>query len=201
MATALTENAKRKLGIWYNANFDPEVAQLRDRCDELCWQFNQTNPRDHISGEKILQQLLPHRGREVVIIPRFDADYGDNCFIGDHTFINRGCYLMDCAPITLGKWCFIGPNCGFYTAKHPLLPHERNQGLEQDKAITLGDNIWVGGHVVFLPGVKVGSGCVIGAGSVVVHDLPADCVAVGNPCRVLRKITERDSIYYQHPQA
>ena len=65
----------------------------------------------------------------------------------------------------------------------------------------LGDNIWVGGHVVFLPGVKVGSGCVIGAGSVVVHDLPADCVAVGNPCRVLRKITERDSIYYQHPQA
>ena len=101
---------------------------------------------------------------------------------------------MDCAPITIGSHCFIGPNCGMYTAIHPMLPDERNQGLECAKPITLGDNIWLGGDVTILPGVTIGSGSVIGAGSVVTKDIPAGVLAYGNPCRVIRPLTEQDHI-------
>ena len=102
---------------------------------------------------------------------------------------------MDCAPITIGSHCFIGPNCGMYTAIHPLLASERNQGLEKAEPITIGDNVWIGADVKILPGVTIGSDTVIGAGSVVTRDIPSHVVAIGNPCHVLREITEKDSIY------
>ena len=101
---------------------------------------------------------------------------------------------MDGAPITIGAHCFIGPNCGIYTASHPLTAEQRNQGLERALPITIGDNVWIGGNVTILPGVTIGSACVIGAGSVVTHDIPAGMIAVGNPCRVLRPITPEDRI-------
>ena len=123
-----------------------------------------------------------------MILPHFYTDYGSNCSIGAGTYINHGAYLMDCAKITLGEHCFIGPNCGMYTAIHPMLPQERNSGLELCKPITLGENVWLGGNVTILPGVTIGEGTVIGAAGV---------VAVGNPCKVLRKITEKDSIQYK----
>lgn len=132
-----------------------------------------------------------------MILPHFYTDYGSNCSIGAGTYINHGAYLMDCAKITLGEHCFIGPNCGIYTAIHPMLPQERNSGLELCKPITLGDNVWLGGNVTILPGVTIGEDTVIGAGSVVARDIPAGVVAVGNPCKVLRKITEKDSIQYK----
>lgn len=103
---------------------------------------------------------------------------------------------MDCAKITIGQHCFIGPGCGMYTAIHPILPQERNSGMERCKPITLGDNVWLGGDVTILPGVTIGSNTVIGAGSVVVKDIPSGVVAVGNPCKVVRPITEEDSIYF-----
>ena len=108
--------------------------------------------------------------------------------IGADTFINHGAYLMDCGGITIGRHCFIGPNCGMYTANHPISPRERNQGLENAKPIVIGDNCWLGGDVTILPGVTIGENTVIGAGSVVTKDIPANVVAVGNPCRVLRSI-------------
>ena len=101
---------------------------------------------------------------------------------------------MDGAPVTIGKHCFIGPNCGMYTANHPLNVEERNQGLELAQPITVGDNVWIGADVTILPGITIGEGSVIGAKSLVNKDIPANVIAVGNPCRVVREITEEDRI-------
>lgn len=190
----MTEQEKRDLGLWYDANYDPSILQEREHADTLCFQFNATAPNQKEQQQEILSQLLPKLGKDVVILPPFYTDYGYHCIIGEGSFFNHGAYLMDCAPITIGSHCFIGPNCGMYTAIHPLLPDERNQGLECAKPITLGDNVWLGGDVTILPGVTIGSGSVIGAGSVVTKDIPAGVLAYGNPCRVIRLLTEQDHI-------
>ena len=125
-------------------------------------------------------------------MPTFACDYGWNISIGAGSFINCNSYLMDCARITIGEHVFIGPNCAMYTAIHPLLPKERNTELERAEPITIGDDCWLGGNVTICPGVTIGKGTVIGAGSVVTRDIPAGVVAVGNPCRPLRALTEND---------
>lgn len=190
----MTELEKLERGFWYDANFNPELLARRDEADELCFCLNATSPRLKEKRAEILHKLLPHMGREVAILSPFYTDYGYNCFIGDHTFLNHHAHLMDGAPIKIGSWCFIGPNCGMYTAMHPLIPEERNTGLEKARPITIGNNVWIGGDVTILPGVTIGEGAVIGAKSLVSRDIPPYVVAVGNPCRVVRKITEKDSI-------
>lgn len=190
----MTEREKLDRGLWYNANHDPELLEMREDTDELCFQLNQISPKKNEKREEILKRLLPNKGEHVTILSPFYADYGLKCFIGDHTYINHNAYLMDCAPIRIGSYCFIGPNCGMYTAVHPLTVEERNEGLEKAEPITIGSNVWIGGDVTILPGVTIGEGAVIGAGSVVAKDIPGHVVAVGNPCQVLRKITEEDKI-------
>lgn len=190
----MTECEKMKKGFWYDANNDAELLELRENAEELCYSFNQTSPKMTEEKEKIMNVLLPNRGKNTTILSPFYTDYGYNCFIGDNTFINHNAYLMDGAQIKIGSYCFIGPNCGMYTAVHPLIAEERNKGLEKAKPIIIGDNVWIGGDVTILPGVKIGANTVIGAKSVVTKDIPANVVAAGNPCRVLRKITEKDSI-------
>lgn len=187
----MTEREKMAAGLWYDANYDPELLAARTRADALCAAFNAAAPEER---RGLLQTLLPGMEEDVEILPPFYTDYGANCRIGGGSFLNRGVYLMDGAPITIGKGCFLGPNCGLYTAGHPLDPVQRAMGLEQALPITLGDNVWLGGHVVVLQGVAIGSGSVIGAGSVVTRDIPPGVVAAGNPCRVLRPITEADRI-------
>lgn len=191
----MTEREKAARGLWYNANTDTELLQLREDAEELCFRLNQTAPKDKAAREALLRQLLPHRGQNTTILSPFLADYGHNCFIGENVFLNHGAYLMDGAPITIGAYCFIGPNCGMYTANHPLLAEERETGLEQALPITIGEHCWIGGDVTILPGVTIGSHTVIGAKSVVTTDLPDHVLAVGNPCRVLRSISEEDSIF------
>ena len=115
--------------------------------------------------------------------------------MGDNFFSNNNCNFMDPGKITFGNDVFIGPNCGFYTAHHPIHPELRNELYEYARPITVGDNVWFGGSCVVVPGVTIGSNVVIGAGSVVTHDIPDNVVAVGNPCRVLRPITEEDLIH------
>lgn len=190
----MTECEKMKKGFWYDANNDAELLELRENAEELCYSFNQTSPKMTEKKEKIMNALLPNRGKNTTILSPFYTDYGYNCFIGDNTFINHNAYLMDGAQIKIGSYCFIGPNCGMYTAVHPLIAEERNKGLEKAKPVIIGDNVWIGGDVTILPGVKIGENTVIGAKSVVTKDIPANVVAAGNPCRVLRKITEKDSI-------
>jgi len=190
----MTEKERLEKRLWYDANNDPELLELRLKAEELCFAYNQTPPRDTARREELLGRLLPYLGKQVTILSPFYADYGSHCRIGSNTFINHNAYLMDCAPITIGTYCFIGPNCGMYTALHPLAAEDRNRGLEKAKPIVIGDNVWIGGNVTILPGVQIGSGSVIGAGSVVTKDIPENVVAVGNPCRVLRPITEKDRL-------
>ena len=190
----MTEQEKMAAGLWYDANFDPELLAARTKAEELCAAFNAAAPGDAERRGALLRALIPDLGEGVTILSPFYTDYGSNCRIGAGSFLNHGVYLMDGAPITLGRNCFLGPSCGLYTANHPLHAVQRAQGLERALPITLGDDVWLGGNVVILPGVTIGSGSVIGAGSVVTHDIPPGVVAAGNPCRVLRPITEADRV-------
>lgn len=191
----MTESEKMKQGLWYDANFDRELVEQRLTAEELCWEYNQARPKDGEKREAILRELIGELGENCVILSPFVTDYGSFCSIGHDTFINHNAYLMDGGGITIGHHCFIGPNCGMYTAIHPLLPQERNLGLEKALPIVIGDNCWIGADVTILPGVTIGSNTVIGAKSVVTRDIPDGVIALGNPCRVVRPITEADSIY------
>ena len=190
----MTEQEKMAAGLWYDANFDPELLAARTKAEELCAAFNAAAPGDAERRGALLRALIPDLGEGVTILSPFYTDYGSNCRIGAGSFLNHEGYLMGGAPITLGRNCFLGPSCGLYTANHPLNAVQRAQGLERALPITLGDDVWLGGNVVILPGVTIGSGSVIGAGSVVTHDIPPGVVAAGNPCRVLRPITEADRV-------
>lgn len=190
----MTEKEKMKQGLWYDANFDKELLEQRLAAEDLCYELNSTRPKDMEKREKLLQELIPDLGENCTILSPFAADYGCYCHIGHDSFINHNAYLMDGGGITIGHHCFIGPNCGMYTAIHPLLAKERNAGLERALPITIGDNCWIGGDVTILPGVTIGSNTVIGAKSVVTKDIPDHVIAVGNPCRVMRSITDNDSI-------
>lgn len=190
----MTEREKLNKGLWYDANYDKELLDQREKAEELYFLLNLTPPQQAEKREEILAKLLPNKGRDVSISPPFYTDYGYNCYISDHTFLNHNAYLMDGAPIRIGSYCFIGPNCGMYTAQHPLLAKERNKGLERARPITIGNNVWIGADVTILPGVTIGDNTVIGAKSVVTKDIPSGVVATGNPCRVIREITAEDSI-------
>ena len=188
----MSEKEKRDLGEWYDANFDEELLEERVAAIDLCFDLNQTRQSEREKRQQILQQLIGKAGEGLEVISPFTCDYGYHIHLGKQVFINTNCYLMDCAPITIGDHVFIGPHCGFYTASHPLNYTMRNAGLEKALPITIGSNVWFGGHVVVLPGVTIGDGCVIGAGSVVTHDIPANSVAVGSPCRVISTIDQDD---------
>ena len=190
----MTESEKMKLGLWYDANFDDELVQQRLVAEDLCFELNNTRPSKVEDRNAILNQLIPNLGNNCTILSPFITDYGCYCSIGHDTFINHNAYLMDGGGITIGHHCFIGPNCGMYTAIHPMLAEERNQGLEKALPIVIGDNCWIGADVTILPGVTVGSNTIIGAKSVVTKDIPDHVLALGNPCRVIRPITEDDSI-------
>lgn len=192
----MTEREKMLQGMWYDANYDEGLLEERLQAEELYFAYNQTGPRETEKKEQLLQALFPNMEKEVVILSPIYTDYGYNCRIGEATFINHGAYLMDAGKITIGSHCFIGPNCGMYTAIHAMLPEERNRGIERAKPIVLGDNVWLGGDVTILPGVTIGSNTVIGAGSVVTKDIPSGVVAAGNPCRVMREITQADATEY-----
>ena len=127
----MTESEKMKLGLWYDANYDQELSEEREKAEDLYFTFNHTAPKEKALREDILKNLLPKMGERVTILSPFYTDYGYNCNIGSDCFINHNAYLMDCAPITLGSHCFIGPNCGMYTAVHATIAEERNLGLER----------------------------------------------------------------------
>ena len=183
----MTELEKMLSGQLYNA----EVPQLRDmrlRAAELCHRLELLSPAEEEKRSALLRELLGSVKGSFTINPVFRCDYGSNITIGDHFYANYNCVILDCAPVTFGDNVFIAPNCGFYTAGHPLDAPTRNSGLEFARPITVGNDVWIGGNVVVLPGVTIGDGCVIGAGSVVSRDILAGMVAVGNPCRPLRPV-------------
>ena len=185
----MTEKDKMLAGEWYNANFDAKLIEERAIVKDLCLELNNT-PLKNLRGRlELLRKILPNVDVDAVeILSPFMVDYGYNIQLGAGTFLNHNCYLMDCAKISLGKKVFVGPNCGFYTAIHPLDFVRRAEGLELAKPIEIGDDVWIGGDVTILPGVKIGRGSVIGAKSLVTKDIPENVMAFGNPARVIKRI-------------
>ena len=190
----MTEKEKMEAIMWYDASNDKEIVKLRMKAEDLCFEINNIRPSDLEKRTEKLKELFPYMEEECLILSPIYTDYGFYTKIGKGTFINRNTYLMDGCGITIGNNCFIGPNCGMYTAIHATLPEERNKGIEKALPIVIGDNCWLGGDVTILPGVTVGNNTIIGAGSVVTKDIPDNVIAAGNPCRVLRQITEEDRI-------
>lgn len=167
---------------------DKELNEERNRAKDLCFCYNNTLPSNALELKKMLRKLLGKTHDNFCIMAPFWCDYGYNIEIGDNFYANHNLVILDCAKVKFGDNVFIAPNCGFYTAGHPIDSSMRNKGLEYAYPITVGDNVWIGGGVTVLPGVTIGSNVVIGAGSVVVKDIPDNVVVVGNPCKVIRKI-------------
>lgn len=183
----MNEREKMLLGKWYDAT-DQELVKQRLNAKDLCFELNQIKPSNLEKRNPIINKLLGYQPDNLELLSPFTCDYGNNIVLGKNVFINSNCYFMDGAKITVGDNVFIGPSCGFYTANHPLDYQTRNQGIEQALPILIGNNVWLGGNVIVLPGVEIGDGCVIGAGSVVTKDIEANSIATGVPCKVIKKI-------------
>lgn len=189
----MTNQERRDAGLAYIA--DEPIFKELVRARRLVQKLNTADPGDEAAIGKLLQELL---GTEQIpyIVPPFYCDYGNHISVGRNVFINYNCTLLDVGKITIGDNCMLAPNVAIYTAGHPLHPDSRNSGYEYGADVTIGKNVWIGGSVVITPGVHIGEGCVIGAGSVVTKDIPAWSLAAGNPCRVIRAITEEDREFY-----
>lgn len=192
-----TEKEKAAEGLLYNANYDETLQVEMKATRGIVFEYNNLSPLQDEEREKILASLLGKKGKNVTIISPFYCDYGYNIEVGDNFFANTNFVVLDGAKVKIGNNVFIAPNVGIYTAGHPLDAEQRNEGLEYAFPVTIEDDVWIGGHVCIMPGVTIGKGTVVGAGSVVTKDLPAHSLAVGNPCRVLREITEADRNKYK----
>lgn len=183
----MSEKEKMINGEKYNPNV-PELLNDRLHAKSLCQKYNSLPANAQKEKLELLKNLFAKTGRLLTIEPNFFCDYGYNIEFGENCYINHNSVILDCAKVKFGQNVLIGPNCGFYTAIHPINAEERNQWFEYAKPITVGDNVWFGGNVVVLPGVTIGSNTVIGAGSVVTKAVPDNVVAVGNPCKVIKNI-------------
>ncbi|MBR1712657.1 MAG: sugar O-acetyltransferase [Alloprevotella sp.] len=185
----MTEKAKMLRGEVYSA-VDPELLEELHAVKELIRDFNTLRPSDRAGQKAMLKKLIGHMADdEALIIQPFFCDYGKQIRLGRRFFANFNLTILDEASVTFGDDCFIGPNVSIYTACHSTDPVERNTRQEWARPVSIGDNVWIGGSVTILPGVTIGSNVTIGAGSVVVKDIPSGCVAVGNPCRVVRYLS------------
>ena len=192
-----SEKEKCRRGELYNANYDRELIQERQECKELCYEYNMLHPSDMAARTELIRRLFGRTGKNFQIEQPFYCDYGYNIETGENFFMNMNCVILDGAKVTFGDNVFVAPGCGFYTAGHPLDAERRNAGLEYALPIRIGNNVWIGAQVCVLPGVTIGDNSVIGAGSVVTKDIPSGVLAAGNPCRVIRPITEADATRYR----
>ncbi|WP_289758118.1 sugar O-acetyltransferase [uncultured Duncaniella sp.] len=185
-----SEKDKMLRGEIYDANYDTQLIEERMKCKLLCRKYNDLMPDRLEERKSLLKTLLGRVGENYYIEQPFYCDYGYNISVGDNFYSNVNLVILDGAKVTFGDNVFIAPDCGFHTAGHPLDVGRRNMGLEYARPITVGNNVWIGAGVHVLPGVTIGDNCVIGAGSVVNRDIPANSLAVGNPCRVIRSLEE-----------
>ena len=174
---------------------DDAVMEEQKVCRRILQRLNTVDRSDFDEIGKIVKELLG-KSEDAFINPPFYCDYGSHIEVGKNFFANYNCTIIDVAKVKIGDNCQMAPNVAIYTAGHPLHPVARNSMYEYGISVTIGDNVWIGGNTVIMPGVHIGSNTVIGAGSVVTKDIPDWSVADGNPCRVIKKITEEDKKYY-----
>ena len=184
----MNEKEKMLAGEIYDANNDINLINERIKAKDLCYEYNNLRPSQVKERKEVMKKILGKVGGEFLIEQPFICDYGYNIEIGKNFYSNHNLTILDANKVEFGDNVFIGPNCGFYTAGHPLDYKTRNKGLEYAKPIKVGNNVWFGGNVTVLPGVEIGDNSVIGAGSVVTKDIPENSIAVGNPCKVIKKI-------------
>ena len=188
----MTEKEKILNQMMYNGGVDEELAQERMKCKDLCYEFNNIRPSQIEEQKKKIKEIVGKTKSSFYITGPFWCDYGYNIELGENFYANHNLVILDCAKVVFGDSVFIGPDCGFYTAGHPIDVERRNAWLEYAYPITVGNNVWIGGGVRVMPGVNIGNNVVIGGGSVVTKDIPDNVVAAGNPCCVIREITEED---------
>ena len=194
----MTSKERREKGMLFIADQNDWLEMKRARA--LTQKLNTIDRCDFQGINALVRELFGQADESTFLNPPFYCDYGSNIFVGKNCFINYNCTILDNARVTLGENCLLAPNVSIYTAGHALHPKSRELGCEYGIEVTVGSNVWIGGNTVILPGVHIGDNVVIGAGSVVTKDIPSWCFAAGNPCRVIRPITEEDSPYYYKDQ-
>ena len=182
-----TEKEKMLSGQMYSPQ-DAALTKEREYCKTMCCKYNSLLPSMVFEKDAIIKKLFKKAGDDFTIEPNFWCDYGYNITIGDNFYSNHNLTILDCAEVIFGDYVFIGPNCSFYTAEHPLDSTIRNSGIEYAKPIRVGNNVWIGGSVTVLSGVTIGDNAVIAAGAVVTKDIPEDCVAAGCPARIVKRV-------------
>lgn len=178
-------------------DFDADLFDRRVEAKKLFKEFNRTTDDEPEKRQEIMRKLFKRVGERVYMEPDFTCEFGKNISLGSDLYINFGCTLLDCGQITIGNNTLLGPNVSMYSANHSLDAEERIAGALIPEPITIGNRVWIGGGSIILSGVTIGDDTVIGAGSVVTRDIPSGVVAAGNPCKVIRKITEKDKIGFK----
>lgn len=191
----MTIREKMKNGMLY-VDIGEGLDEERKRCKELLYDYNSTRPSEEVKRKELLKELLGDMGEEIWIEPPVHMAYGANVYIGNHFYANFNLVIVDDIDVYIGENVMIAPNVTITPTGHPVDPELRKPGTQFSIPVRIGNDVWIGSNVVILPGVSIGNNSVIGAGSVVTHDIPENVVAVGNPCRVLREINERDKEYY-----
>ena len=191
----MTNWEKLQAGMIYN-DFDDDLFQRRIYAKKLFRQYNKTDDGETELRQEIMSKLFKSVGKNVWIEPDFRCQFGKNITIGDNVYINFGCVILDCSEITIGENTLLGPNVGIYSANHSIDAEERINGGCFGKPIHIGKRVWLGGDVKVIAGVTIGDDSIIGTGSIVTKDIPSGVIAVGNPCKILRKITESDKTDY-----
>src|SRR5690606_10792411 len=184
-----TEKEKMLSGELYDP-LDKQLSDERMQTRLLIKELNDTREDQVEERTQILKKLIPHAGAGLWLQPPFYCDYGSNIQVGEKVFFNFNCVVLDVMPVKIGSRTMFGPNVQVYTATHPLHAKERAAGLEFARRIVMGEDVWIGGSAVICPGVTIGDRSVIGAGSVVTKDIPADVFAAGNPCKVIRNLAQ-----------
>ncbi len=190
-------NQKERMlaGLPYKAWMDGLLEERLENKEKI-FEYNNLNPANIEERDKLIKEILGKTGETINVESPFHCDYGYNIEVGENFFANYNLTILDVGKVIIGANAQIAPNVSIYTAGHPVHPDSRNSGYEYGIGITIGDNVWIGGNVCITPGVKIGNNVVIGAGSVVTKDLPDNVIAFGNPCKVIREITEEDRDYY-----